>query len=54
MLTKDKAFKDITNTKNQQRYYLKHSNNEEDEDLEELNSHHLTSMREKKALFILY
>ena len=48
MLTKDQAFKDFTNTKNQQRYYLKHSNNEEDGNLEERKSHHLTSLREKK------
>ena len=39
----DQAFKDITNTKHQQRYNLKHYNNEE-----ELKSHHLTSLREKK------
>jgi hypothetical protein len=31
VLTKDQAFEDITNTKNQQRYNLKHSNSEEDE-----------------------
>ena len=48
MLTKDQAFKDITNTKHQQRYNLKHSNNEEDGNLEERKSHHLTSLREKK------
>ena len=50
----DQAFKDITSTKHQQRYNLKHSNNEEDGNLEERKSHHLTSLREKKALFILY
>jgi hypothetical protein len=51
----DQDFKDIINTKHQQRYNLKHSNNEEDGNLEELKSHHLTSLREKKkALFILY
>ena len=41
----DQAFKDITNTKHQQRYNLKHYNNEE-----ELKSHHLTSLREKKSI----
>ena len=44
----DQAFDDITNTKHQQRYNLKHSNNEEDGNLEELISHHLTSLREKE------
>ena len=39
----DQAFKDITNTKHQQRYNLKDSNNEK-----ELKSNHLTSLREKK------
>ena len=37
----DQAFKDITNTKHQQRYNLEDSNNEE-----ELKSNHLTSLRE--------
>jgi hypothetical protein len=54
VLSIDQAFKDITNTKPQQKYNLKHSNNEEDENLEELKSHHLTSLREKKTSFILY
>ena len=44
----DQAFQDITSTKHQQRYNLKHSNNEEDGNLEEQKSHHLTSLREKK------
>jgi hypothetical protein len=42
LLTMDQDFKDIINTKHQQRYNLKHSNNEEDGKLEELKSQHLT------------
>jgi len=50
VLSIDQAFKDITNTKHQQRCNLKHSNNDEDENLEELKSHHLTSLGERKNI----